>query len=538
MLDYFSKNHLKPRPEQTRILSKIHKYWHHYKNFVVQAPPGVGKTHIALAIANYVDSSYILTSTIQLQEQYADTSSAVKIIKGKSNYPCNLFMNYNASNAPCVSNKQVKANCINEYTCEYYNLRDEALSSNICLTNYSYLITSAYKGVLSVDNLDKKFLVKRDVIISDEAHNVEANVVNFATIKLDLQKLKSEHSIFDPNWEIKGDNSDISLVESIASHIKSDMAQYNNDLKKLFENPKQIYSKTVVDKSTKLQNKIRSLQLLLQPIQVYEDTHEAVKWVFNSDVSKQTIEIVPLTAGSITGYLLNRLTDKFVFLSATIGDYNSFCEENGLNKSETLFIEEQCPFPIENSPIFILPKIKLGHKDIDKSLPSLNRVVDEILLLHENDKGIIHSTSYKINNFLVENTQHKSRLIHRDMNVNKISNMNLVEIHKNRKDASVLISPSMEEGVDLYDDLARFQIIVKLPWESLADFRTKVKSEIEPEWYYNKMWVSVLQASGRGTRHVDDFCNTYIIDASFPYFYDMWEDKLPDWFKQRINFVN
>jgi Rad3-related DNA helicase len=118
---------------------------------------------------------------------------------------------------------------------------------------------------------------------------------------------------------------------------------------------------------------------------------------------------------------------------------------------------------------------------------------------------------------------------------NRKHNIELVDIHANGNN-TVLLSPSMQEGVDLYDELARFQIILKMPWTSLEDFRTSVKSEFEPDWYSNLMWNDIMQSSGRATRHADDYSTTYILDASFVWFYDKWKHRLPVWFKKRIIF--
>jgi Rad3-related DNA helicase len=84
--------------------------------------------------------------------------------------------------------------------------------------------------------------------------------------------------------------------------------------------------------------------------------------------------------------------------------------------------------------------------------------------------------------------------------------------------------------------MARFQIIVKLPFLSLADARIKKKAEMFPDWYLMQMWVEVMQASGRATRNEDDYSTTYILDASFEYFYDKAKKSLPGWFKERLQF--
>jgi Rad3-related DNA helicase len=132
----------------------------------------------------------------------------------------------------------------------------------------------------------------------------------------------------------------------------------------------------------------------------------------------------------------------------------------------------------------------------------------------------------------------KDRLIGRDMyNADKgINNQDLMKMHASTSKPTVLISPSMHTGVDLYDDLSRFQIIVKLPFLSLGDGRIKIKSDLDGDWYINQMFLTVLQSSGRSIRSENDWAETYILDASFKYFFDRYKKNLPKWFKDRVVF--
>ena len=54
--------------------------------------------------------------------------------------------------------------------------------------------------------------------------------------------------------------------------------------------------------------------------------------------------------------------------------------------------------------------------------------------------------------------------------------MKMYEEHLVSKDPTILVSPSLMEGIDLVDDLSRFQIIVKVPYASLGDKHVKKKS--------------------------------------------------------------
>jgi Rad3-related DNA helicase len=80
----------------------------------------------------------------------------------------------------------------------------------------------------------------------------------------------------------------------------------------------------------------------------------------------------------------------------------------------------------------------------------------------------------------------------------------------------VFVSPSSTRGVDLPDDLCRFNIIPKAPFQSLRD--KLVKSRVYGSGGFGKFWYraicaqDIVQASGRGVRHKNDHCTTYILD--------------------------
>ena len=80
-----------PRPVQIDIINEIlHAVDQGYKNIILEAGTGIGKSVIATTISNYFDDTYIVTMTNQLLQQYLhDFEKILKQIKGRSNYQCN-----------------------------------------------------------------------------------------------------------------------------------------------------------------------------------------------------------------------------------------------------------------------------------------------------------------------------------------------------------------------------------------------------------------------------------------------------------------
>jgi Rad3-related DNA helicase len=107
----------------------------------------------------------------------------------------------------------------------------------------------------------------------------------------------------------------------------------------------------------------------------------------------------------------------------------------------------------------------------------------------------------------------------------------ILEQHKRAKTPTVLLSPSMTEGVDLKDDLSRFQIICKVPFPYLGDQLVKKKSA-KYDWYYGFATAKTLvQSVGRSVRNKNDTAVTYILDSGFDYFFKRNEQFFSDDFK-------
>ncbi|MDQ2685084.1 MAG: hypothetical protein M3Y25_04495, partial [Thermoproteota archaeon] len=65
-----------------------------YKYVILEAPTGFGKSAVAIALALSFGSSYICTSTKDLQTQYSNDFPYVKAAKGKNNFPCLLKQDF------------------------------------------------------------------------------------------------------------------------------------------------------------------------------------------------------------------------------------------------------------------------------------------------------------------------------------------------------------------------------------------------------------------------------------------------------------
>ena len=99
--------------------------------------------------------------------------------------------------------------------------------------------------------------------------------------------------------------------------------------------------------------------------------------------------------------------------------------------------------------------------------------------------------------------------------------------HLASKEPTVLLSPSMSEGVDLRDDASRFQIICKVPYPYLG-VKLVTKRMHKWKWWYPLQTAKVIvQSVGRSIRSDTDHAVTYILDSNWGYFYSKHKDNFP-----------
>ena len=123
---------------------------------------------------------------------------------------------------------------------------------------------------------------------------------------------------------------------------------------------------------------------------------------------------------------------------------------------------------------------------------------------------MIHTVNYRIAKYLVDTLSSPRLLLHDSQNRDE-----MIDFHMKCPDATVLISPSMTEGVDLVDDASRFQILCKVPFPYLGDQVVQLRKEINPNWYACQTVRSIIQAFGRSIRNDKDHATSYILDADW-----------------------
>lgn len=509
------------RPEQQDVLDIILDNWDKKKYFVLQLDVGVGKSGIAKTVANWSKDAYIVTETKQLLDQYLRDFSSPQFvsIKGKANYICNKNPHFNCGNAPCVAKK--KGSCW--LSCNYYLERQKAANAAQVVMPYAYLFSST--------QYDTGWQ-KRELMVFDECHLLESQLVGLAQFYISLKDLDEKYDVFDDlsNEAFKKMMAPLSIERSSfeprLSQIQYLVAQQLDKL----TNELQHTSESDVSTSKELSNKISELDRLKTHITLYFDSiNKNNEWLYNIDADGDLV-LTPLNVNNLFKTYCDGWADKFIFMSASILDTKGFVEDLGLDPDEVQVIQRDSSFDASKSPIYFMPCGSMTYKNIDESMPRVCEVISSILKSKPNEKGIIHSNSYKIASTIKESVS-SNRLLMKQSD--KMSNENLLKIHEASKN-SVLLSPSMTTGVDLKDDLSRWQVVVKMPFGNMADERIKVKASRNWGWYVCEMLRTLVQACGRSTRSAEDHSVTYVLDGSFKKWVTQYSKWLPKSFLDRI----
>ena len=114
----------------------------------------------------------------------------------------------------------------------------------------------------------------------------------------------------------------------------------------------------------------------------------------------------------------------------------------------------------------------------------------------------------------------------------------VLKAHFDTEEPTVIVSPSMDTGVSFDDDKARFQIIAKVPYPSLASQKNKLRQKNNPDWYAWKTVSGIIQMTGRTVRSTDDYADTIIIDGSFGDVIKHSSHFMPDWIQGAITRIN
>jgi ATP-dependent DNA helicase DinG len=638
------------RESQTYVINEICEALNSgYKHILLEAPTGFGKSPVAIAVAMTMGSSYICTSTKDLQTQYSRDFSFLKVAKGANNFRCLVKEDFirnktyrcgvcssdnieecrhtSVEYGPCMTNesfqdhackyrtfvkdykvtnkgtrdeqiyinKSDEINYQKEFSqwlhlknlkyvkkprewkpCEYFNQLNIALSSGHSIFNYSNFLAFLPNS---------KILHPRELLVLDEGHLLETEIVKFRGLSLSKRRWKryiQDLRIVDYGYDnleqwieflieletkmltLIGNTSMIELL-ALQRKIKYGLQSLDGVAKGEYESKPTTGSKkkrvvsasNLYDSDDEIAQKYQE-NISISGVNISEElAADAIRdterltitinnilsnprnWII-AEIKKEgheviKVELKPLDISPYCKHVFEKCS-KVLIMSATILNPKAFCRNVGLiYDKEVKFIQVKSDFPIENRPIYPMNIAYLNFNNLQ--LPdiksSITKTIDNIMTIHKKDKGIVHTTSYEQLNFIKEKISQENtrRLLVTDPEIQRDE---IIQEHINSIKPTVLISPSLHTGLDLKGELSRFQIITKVPYPNKNDRWINAKRNLDEDWYYWQTALKLVQASGRSIRSKEDWAKTYILDSAFGYFVNKNRDILPDWFMQAV----
>jgi ATP-dependent DNA helicase DinG len=554
------------RDKQQKILEEIEQAIKSgFKYIFLEAPAGFGKSPVAIALARYVGSSHICTATKDLQAQYSRDFPFIREVKGKSNFICiikdEMGLDETCNYGPCLKDdgydciyktklgdykvqgegtkyesvdldhfaqkkyidkmkSQSRIIQLDWKPCHYYHQKWIALKSSHTIYNYKYFLSDLFYS---------NSMQKRQLLVLDEAHTVESEVADFKSFTVFNEGITG----FLPKLSIPYENEyDIETWIPFGTELREKLLIFIDKASTILEKNIEQYpftEKNLIDAITKEKN----LTTVIEDMRTNKDNWIVTNVEKTANNQLRKVLVTPIDVSSYFKDILDKGSIS-LFMSATILSKDYLCKILGIKSDQVKFIRvHESNFPLKNRPIYLMNVAWLNAKTMNQSLPAIANAVNNIMTTHKKEKGIIHTTSYSQLRFIKENIckENADRLIETG---SKFDRNEMLEKHYKSSKPTVLISPSFYLGVDLKDNLSRFQIIVKVPYADLTDRKISVMKQRDPNWYTWNTILKLVQAYGRSIRSKEDFANTYILDSSITFLLKQAKEMSPKWFSDAI----
>ena len=515
-------------PLNPRELSLPHDAWRQYQREtaewcldlqgvgILDASTGSGKTSYAGACA-YAHKTIALCRTKNLQqENYGDTYG-FQVLFGRGSYPCvHPDAQPGATCADCLHIERGESTgggmsgCPHSGECVYLNQKHKVLNSNRASLNYAYWLSSV--GVRQRDT---------EYLFLDECHQLSDLVLEWAGCSItNAERLKWGLPLF-PLASSKTVSSSKSLVQiedsstdRILDWLSESIGILEGTLPELELTDKWGQPLPMNEEQRKLLNEgeqlLRKLRSTLEGLVVVEEDWFvqsgplALTW---GEERRPGMLVKPLTARyhyprffpSGSESEMDERHPRCVLMSATIGDFDTFAQELGIQAFEGRRVPSQ--WPAERRPIYILDVPKLNYKsaleDYDRQAQA---IAQAILTVPKDWCGIIHVTRKK------EATLLANRLARYGLqdrvwvpeNGSTIWMAQQWERRKLRVAGSLMVSHAFHEGFDGLEE--RICVTAKVPFAFLGDPYEVARQRRSGSFYLQRAAWSLMQQLGRTRR--------------------------------------
>lgn len=465
-----------PREIQKQFLKVLEESWDKFDCFVVSAPTAWGKTAIAQTLMNALHSVSTITPTNLLVDQFLNDFPDTPTLRRMDSYYCEEW------DRPCPKTRSKLQGFCKGCPCSFDLARAKYKKGPGIYNYHTYLAHKLY----------------RDVLIVDEAHNL------LPVIRERMGLTLWQHDYKYPSGMYSAEQMKTWL------HSLPDRVRAHKKIQAL---------RSAVDSNAPEYMPQRG-----------KDLFNGKGTIRGEPEERDCLKLLPVDISTAPPLFWPREVQKVVLLSATISKKD--IEQLGLSggRKRVCYIDCKSPIPRGNRPIILDNLIAVNRNNMEQAGPLLANYIEELAEFHKGEKGVIHAT-YQMASILAQHLQSGRYLFHTRENKKQ-----QYQLFRDSDPAAgrILIACGMYEGIDLPEDLGRWQVISKIPWQSLGSPAIKYLAEKDPELYVWETVKTVIQACGRICRTPTDYGVTYIPDSTFDRMYREGISLIPQWFQDGL----
>lgn len=523
-------------PSQEKATAVVEKWLPAPQKFMLyEGPTGSGKSGLCIMAASYAKTmpgcdlykpgSYILTPQKSLAEQYMKDFQSMGLVelKGRNNYPCDKWTRRTEQDADCevgaTMNESADEHCD---ACPYRAAKAIFMGNAFGTTNFDYYLNEINHSHQLSD---------RTLLVLDEGHNTEDKILGLTDTVITKERCKKYGIPALPIFAAGDTSKVLSWLDKVFVPAAEKFA---SELGKKY--------KAVPDKErVKLAREMNGLNRFMLRINRFRNAADHAEWYVWSDWQEGYVDstgdllIKPLTARLFADELLFSKAQKVLITSATILDFPTFTRNLGIRSKDAVTLATPSDFSIASRPLFFNPVGSMNRKFIDTTLPKVAVGVEQLLSRYAGKKGIVHTHSYQITRYLtryLSGTKWANRIVTHDV-TKGARDRALARHFDDINEPTVLFSPSMSEGLDLKDELSRFQIVTKVPYPQMTPY-IRARMNRDQQWYQWQTALRLVQATGRSVRSQTDRANTHILDSEFANFIGKNNRHMPDYWINSI----
>ena len=510
------------RPDQvTAVRRVLAAYAAGARVVLLDAPTGSGKTLVAEAVRRATEARGLyVCSDRGLQDQFLRDFPEAHVIKGRRNYPT-MMGGGNVTADDCTRGEKSPSSCrwcdpVKE--CPYSLAKAAALMGPLTCANTAYLLAEANTaGAFSGWPL----------IVADEADRLESALMSAVEVEVTRTRLE-RLGLRDPGLTTTAGWAE--WIRRVLLPRVTEQADWL--LGRLDEDPEDVA----------LARESRSAARLRDTLESAEAGLTAGKWVAVSR-DKGGVAFKPIRVDDLGEAWLWSHSARWLCMSATILSAPSLLKALGwpLDRGDWTVVRMPMSFPVEHRRIYACGVTDVTRANRAEALPELAKALRRIMDRHPRERILVHTVSYATSRAL----EFELRGVRRIITFDNADEKGMALAEYRRTPDGVLLAAGMDRGVDLPDDLCRVLVVLKVPWPDLGDAQVKARVEGTgltgraarwegQQWYREQTLRSLVQMTGRGVRHIEDWCVTYILDRQFDRVLAQSSAMLPGWWREAV----